>query len=54
MQRVVEAVGVRVDDPVAVDTQTNERELLAPGGVSENLDHDSRLAAPPCRDPRPM
>jgi hypothetical protein len=38
-RRPLEPGRVRLDDPVAVDREANERELAAARGVSEDLDH---------------
>jgi hypothetical protein len=53
-ERAFEPRRVRLDDPLAVDGEPDERELAVPRGVSEELDHAVRLAAvresaPPCR-----
>ena len=47
-ERTVETGRVRLDDPVVLDRQTNERELRASRGVTENFDHRVRLAALLC------
>ena len=38
-ERPLEPGRVGLDDPVAVDDEPHERELLAPRGISEDLDH---------------
>jgi hypothetical protein len=40
----IEAVGVRVDDPVAVDREPHERKIAPAGRVPQQLDHSIRLA----------
>ena len=47
-ERTVETGRVRLDDPVVLDRQTNERELRTSRGVTENFDHRVRLAALLC------
>ena len=50
-QRALEARRVGGDDPVAVDREPHERELLAAGGVSEHLEHATQRSAGPIHCP---
>src|SRR5262249_59633825 len=43
-KRTLEPRCFRLDDPVALDRQPNERELVAARRISDNVDHEARLA----------
>jgi hypothetical protein len=43
-ERTIETRSISLDNPIAIDANTNKRELSAPRGISNQLDHRFRLA----------